>query len=141
MQPLRTYYLRGCIFLEIKMNLFRDFVDGKISRAQVLDFVINSLSAQGRLSKGPDGGRSYYRLSGKVKCAVGVLLSEEDYKPIIEMSNVVTLYREKYRNYGDIDPETDERLMFLTNIQNIHDSANTFVQCIDGLKEVRATLT
>lgn len=122
------------------MNMFREYMNGNISKMQVLDFVIDSLKEQGVLSR-VDNNTCYYRSPYGTKCAVGMLISEEDYSPSFEQSGASNIFRKLFSTTGLVTQEQEDRLLFLIAIQWAHDNAEAFHNCIRSLESIRKGMT
>lgn len=94
---------------------------------QALDIVYTSIIRQGRASVG-QGGACQYRSNDGCKCAIGWLMTDEEYDPSFEDCNFTDLVS---ACSGDIDiPEViawgkgdDEAERFLEAMQGAHDNA------------------
>ena len=84
---------------------------------EIFDFVANHLLTQNARAIGEDG-TCLYRC-GDLKCAVGALISDEDYNYSFEMQNLRVLAdKEEKTIFSDIE---ESRLAFLIHLQAIHD--------------------
>lgn len=87
------------------------------SLQEIFDFVANHLLTQNAKSV-EESGTCLYRC-GDLKCAVGALISDEDYKCSFEMQNLRLLADKKETIFSDIE---ESRLAFLIYLQEIHDN-------------------
>lgn len=83
---------------------------------EIFDFVANHLLTQNDKSIA-DSGTCLYRY-GDLKCAVGALISDEDYDCNFEMQSLKLLVDKKETIFSDIE---ESRLAFLMLLQSIHD--------------------
>ena len=87
------------------------------SLQEIFDFVANHLLTQNAKSV-EDSGGCLYRYA-HLKCAVGALISDEDYKCSFEMQSLRLLADKKEKTiFSDIE---ESRLAFLIHLQAIHD--------------------
>jgi hypothetical protein len=93
------------------------------SAQEVFDFVCNHLLTQNKQSLGPastndsDDEICSYRGRDNLKCAVGCLISDEEYHPFFESKAaryVISNTKSLYKKYGD-------HLKLLEELQIIHD--------------------
>jgi hypothetical protein len=84
---------------------------------EIFDFVANHLLTQNAKSV-EHNGTCLYRC-GDLKCAVGALISDEDYKCSFEQNSVRLLAGKIEKTiFSDIE---ESRLTFLMHLQEIHD--------------------
>ena len=83
---------------------------------EIFDFVANHLLTQNAKAV-EDNGTCLYRY-GHLKCAVGALISDEDYNYIFEMQSLRLLADKKETIFSDIE---ESKLAFLMHLQEIHD--------------------
>jgi hypothetical protein len=86
------------------------------SLQEIFDFVANHLLTQNKKSV-EESGTCLYRC-GDLKCAVGALISDEDYDCNFEMQNLRILSSKKETIFNHIE---ESRLEFLMHLQTIHD--------------------
>jgi len=86
------------------------------SLQEIFDFVANHLLTQNKKSV-EESGTCLYRC-GDLKCAVGALISDEDYNYSFEMNSLKLLTDKKETIFSDIE---ESRLTFLMYLQAIHD--------------------
>lgn len=85
---------------------------------EIFDFVANHLLTQNAKAIRRVSNTCLYRC-GDLKCAVGALISDEDYKYSFEMNNLRVLAdKEEKTIFSDIE---ESRLAFLIHLQAIHD--------------------
>ena len=83
---------------------------------EIFDFVANHLLTQNAKAV-EDSGTCRYRY-GDLKCAVGALISDEDYNYSFEMRSIRLLADRKNTRFSNIE---ESRLAFLIHLQKIHD--------------------
>jgi hypothetical protein len=86
------------------------------SLQEIFDFVANHLLTQNKKSV-EESGTCLYRC-GDLKCAVGALISDEDYNYSFEMQSLRLLADKKETIFSDIE---ESKLAFLMHLQEIHD--------------------
>jgi hypothetical protein len=86
------------------------------SLQEIFDFVANHLLTQN--AKAIEGSGTCFYRCGDLKCAVGALISDEDYDCSFEMQNLRTLSGKKETIFNHIE---ESRLEFLIHLQAIHD--------------------
>jgi hypothetical protein len=85
---------------------------------EIFDLVTNHLFTQGRPAR-QDDGRCRYRMAGGLRCAVGVLISDELYKEEFEGAGAYRLIEVLYK-LGIAD--WHEHAALLDHLQSIHDN-------------------
>lgn len=83
---------------------------------EIFDFVANHLLTQN--AKAVDDSDTCRYRYGHLKCAVGALISDEDYNCSFEMNSLKLLTDKKETIFSDIE---ESRLTFLMYLQEIHD--------------------
>ena len=86
------------------------------SLQEIFDFVACHLLTQNAKAV-EDSGTCLYR-HGDLKCAVGALISDEDYDCSFEMNSIKILNDKKETIFSDIEKS---KLEFLMHLQEIHD--------------------
>lgn len=86
------------------------------SLQEIFDFVANHLLTQNKKSV-EESGTCLYRC-GDLKCAVGALISDEDYDCNFEMQSLRILSGREKTIFNHIE---ESRLEFLIHLQTIHD--------------------
>jgi hypothetical protein len=80
-----------------------------VTAQEIFETVVKALALQGKPSKTETGG-CYYRNVFGMKCAVGVLIPDEDYDPVMEGANIHGLMNM---------PDLPESLKFMMPHQNL----------------------
>jgi hypothetical protein len=86
------------------------------SLQEIFDFVADHLLTQN--AKAIEGSGTCLYRCGDLKCAVGALISDEDYDCSFEMQNLRILSGRKETIFNHIE---ESRLKFLIHLQMIHD--------------------
>jgi len=101
-----------------------------MNNQEIFDTVVNHLRAQGRKSINESSGVCLYRGPDGTKCAAGILIPDELYKPEMEGNNFGFLISNMTRDRGEFQYSHELAEMFLdTNtryfislLQSTHDS-------------------
>jgi hypothetical protein len=109
------------------------------TKQEIYDFVVDALIAQGEQSMSPLTGVCQYRTNG-LKCAVGMLISDEDYNSGMEELNVIDLLELKMAPTNIIEIETTYPGL-LGELQDLHDSymvndSYSFTQYLKDNREI-----
>lgn len=84
------------------------------SRQQIIEFIADKLIRQNERSVSYMRGGCRYRGDNNMRCAIGWLISDEEYNPNMESSTVKSLYFKRYEiNYNT--------LAMLAELQDMHD--------------------
>lgn len=95
---------------------------------EVLDYVCEHLVKQGEPCKSETGNCRYRDSKGRT-CAVGCLISEESYDPVIEGSSVTSLWNGSVTPRDLLGfPTTSPMLRLLEMLQIIHDNTYTEIK-------------
>jgi hypothetical protein len=107
-----------------------------MTKQEIFDTVVRHLKKQGRLAKQfttDSEGRAVkqccYRADNGDKCAVGCLITDDEYNPGMEDMSV-TLLQMGDRLPTRLTPHVD----FLETLQAAHDSSSTVEQCMVRLR-------
>lgn len=85
-----------------------------------LETVVRHLFAQGR--KAGDSKNCYYRAPDGTKCAVGILIPDDQYDPRMDRDNeTISMIAVKFSE-KPFFKSIREHMSFLTDLQNIHDN-------------------
>lgn len=90
-------------------------ITGELSEQRIFDYVATHLLKQGHAAMGEDGECQYFTPEGD-KCAVGCLLTEEEYNKGMENTPVCTLAAK-----GELPARFLPYLLLLSRLQNTHD--------------------
>ena len=102
-------------------------LEGKTLR-EVFKQVQQHLLTQGMQSKGEDASgivRCMYRGPEELKCAVGCLIADEDYRPSMEGEYIYPCH--EFQNIDELGPELEinseaQYLYMLSRLQAVHDT-------------------
>ena len=87
---------------------------------EIYETVVNHLRQQGERSVGPDG-TCLYRSGNGLKCAIGILISDEVYKPEMEEKDLLVLLDQDTINLGPVREELTKHFSMLKEFQKAHD--------------------
>ena len=106
---------------------------------EIFDTVMTHLSTQGRRAYlNLEGCR--YRTDTGLKCAVGCLISDDEYRPNMEGIPVSLLGRDMYRA-PILRALIDDNPQLLQRLQDLHDTANQIEDFIDAAKSIADDFT
>lgn len=86
---------------------------------EVFDTVVRHLHTQGKPARSGDDSMCEYRTMDGLSCAVGCLISDEEYNPDMEGMRVCGLIENNYAT-----PLIIEHQKMLGLLQNVHDSSH-----------------
>jgi hypothetical protein len=107
-----------------------------MNEQEVFDQVVSHLRAQGKQAVSSDGIGCMYRSPDGLKCAVGCLISDEEYLPQWEGVNLAILlnYSDRY-NFQNVAGRLQPARQLTIDLQRIHDNYNP-ISWEDAFKDI-----
>jgi hypothetical protein len=102
-----------------------------MTEQEIFDTVVRHLKKQGRLAKEVLSGDCFYRAPNGDKCAVGCLISDDEYSPEMEGNSAFSL-----KEAGVLPTHLLPHVFFLDKLQSTHDTAKNINDCLVKLREV-----
>lgn len=94
-----------------------------MTKKEIFEKVRDHLLKQNALSKDEFDGRCLYRSENGLKCAIGCLISDEDYRDSFEGKNIRGIHEIIINKILPSDLDGENGIVFLQKLQNIHDLA------------------
>lgn len=97
------------------------------TRQEAFDIMVSGLIKQGKPSYDIQTLSCMYDNGAGQKCAVGILIPDEDYSPALEGCNILSLaYKAEKNNWKTKELLTDENEFLLNSVRQIHDMSVAF---------------
>ena len=87
----------------------------------VFNYVVDHMQKQGKQSLFGGGNTCAYRGDGGTMCAVGCLMTDDEYDPSWENKGIIVLVEQNMLT-PDLNKRIESNLQMLSDLQNFHDN-------------------